>query len=312
MNNQVFSKIWIMVIAIAILGGGFFAWQYFRAPKEEAIGGEQELAENMITEFMNARMDRNVNKAKNYLTDNGVKEYSQHSFIDYALVGISNPHYSRFEILEAEKIDIDEFKFVVRIYEYFVETKEKGDFQYFDEELIVIKINNNYLVDSVECGEFIIIEDETADWKTYRNEEYGFEIKYPKEWTFLEVPQYQRVHFYSDGKQRTEFEYMDSGEVTVYYNLEESASEWIKEKAEQEKEISVDSKPAIQYIKVKGGQDPTFPTILSTIVVIEYKERIYSIHFETHRYSTEKNEFLSTIENQEIFNQMLSTFKFLE
>jgi len=26
------------------------------------------------------------------------------------------------------------------------------------------------------------IIDETADWQTYRNEEYGFEIKYPKDW----------------------------------------------------------------------------------------------------------------------------------
>jgi len=26
--------------------------------------------------------------------------------------------------------------------------------------------------------------DETADWKTYRNEEFGFEVKYPFAWTF--------------------------------------------------------------------------------------------------------------------------------
>ena len=25
--------------------------------------------------------------------------------------------------------------------------------------------------------------EEISDWKTYRNEEYGFEVKYPKEWS---------------------------------------------------------------------------------------------------------------------------------
>ena len=30
--------------------------------------------------------------------------------------------------------------------------------------------------------EEVAIQDETADWKTYRNEEYGFEIKYPSDW----------------------------------------------------------------------------------------------------------------------------------
>jgi len=28
------------------------------------------------------------------------------------------------------------------------------------------------------------VKNETADWQTYRNEEFGFEIKYPKDWIF--------------------------------------------------------------------------------------------------------------------------------
>ncbi|KPJ56793.1 hypothetical protein AMJ49_03930 [Parcubacteria bacterium DG_74_2] len=35
---------------------------------------------------------------------------------------------------------------------------------------------------AIEIVPEIIVKDETADWKTYRNEEYGFEIKYPSTW----------------------------------------------------------------------------------------------------------------------------------
>lgn len=36
---------------------------------------------------------------------------------------------------------------------------------------------------STETTQFLgTVEDETADWKTYRNEEYGFEFKYPVDW----------------------------------------------------------------------------------------------------------------------------------
>ena len=186
----------LIVVILAFLVGGGALW-YSRGPEkpyqppeikkpEKIIKDEETLAKEIIIDFMDARMgkfgEESLTRAKSHLTDNGKKSYSQIEFIDFALVGISNPHYSRYEILKSEKLNSNKFEFTVRIYEYLVETKEKGDFDYFDEELTVIKIDNNYLVDSMKRSETVVIQAKTANWKTYRNEEYGFEVKYPKNW----------------------------------------------------------------------------------------------------------------------------------
>lgn len=41
MNNQAFSKIWIIVILVILVVGGILAWQYFEAPKEEVKTSEE-------------------------------------------------------------------------------------------------------------------------------------------------------------------------------------------------------------------------------------------------------------------------------
>lgn len=49
---------------------------------------------------------------------------------------------------------------------------------------------------------------ETADWKIYRNEEYGFEIKYPNGWEFLvDDPQGQKYPSFRDKKYDGSFEW---------------------------------------------------------------------------------------------------------
>jgi len=44
-----------------------------------------------------------------------------------------------------------------------------------------VKVSEVKMLEEVKKPEEVT-KDEIADWKTYKNEEYGFEIKYPKDW----------------------------------------------------------------------------------------------------------------------------------
>lgn len=47
MNNQSFSKIWILIILIVFIAGGILAWQYWGVPKEEVKAPEEKLPEEI-------------------------------------------------------------------------------------------------------------------------------------------------------------------------------------------------------------------------------------------------------------------------
>src|SRR3989344_3791543 len=52
--------------------------------------------------------------------------------------------------------------------------------------LVYVVLTQKNLSTVVENESQSSSSDETADWKTYRNEEYGFEFRYPEEWTLMD------------------------------------------------------------------------------------------------------------------------------
>ena len=66
------------------------------------------------------------------------------------MIGTSNPHFASYKVLETEKLSDEEFKFKVRIFENYGNSPAG----YFDEDLILKKVGNKYLIDEAKRGKY--------------------------------------------------------------------------------------------------------------------------------------------------------------
>lgn len=157
------------------------------------------------------------------------------------------------------------------------------------------------------------ITDETANWKTYTNNQHGFIMKYPDNWSPIEITdslQRQTLYRFQTPDGEIEFnvsresyaasleEYINSEKNTL---LNADATNYI---LSEKKEIIVDGQRAIQ-IPDRGSN---YETVL---VLVKNDNFIYQIVFPTKGTGDTVLNFAPVnTEKAKVINQMFSTFKF--
>ncbi len=91
-----------------------------------------------------------------------------------------------------------------------------------------------------ECQTLSVGQTDVSDWKTYRNEEYGFEFKYPAEWTL--VPS-EREHDFEHFPTLAYFSFTNYPVAGI--SLEENLYHYGFEDVRDERTITIDSKKSI-------------------------------------------------------------------
>ena len=139
-------------------------------------------------------------------------------------------------------------------------------------------------------------EDETADWNVYRSEEYGFEIKYPKDWHAevhkVEIKRFAVVIFqnYPFGEESFEKEDRQTIELRISEASINEYNEWLdlmKEVGLELQEITVGS--------VKGYKATSRAGSI-TVTIAKDKYIYYFVAISPD------------VLADKVFNQMLSTF----
>lgn len=152
------------------------------------------------------------------------------------------------------------------------------------------------------------VTDETADWQTYRNEEYGFEIKYPKNWGIKEqynIEEGAAIAFDIIGEKTIESEaYPLTIEIQKQTILRDKAvEEWLRSKEDVDFKIDVIGTQAV------NNKTATIVKADLALIGIEYGAILVSDGYVYSIYVSGAQDFAKDTERA--LYKMLSTFKFI-
>ncbi len=142
-------------------------------------------------------------------------------------------------------------------------------------------------------------EDETADWKTYRNEEYGYELKYYKDWTYKDKEGGPYTYFFPEVYEGVQLAAIQAQVFIWNENLNQPKE---GRKLNMEEHLCVEKCPPEIIYSLKENSK-------IAILKLNIQEEICG-HMECIEQRSAYPFSDSEIEN--IIHQMLSTFKFLE
>jgi len=158
--------------------------------------------------------------------------------------------------------------------------------------------------------ETVLPQDETAGWQTYQNEEGGYLFKYPKEWNATTNKYNSKNALFGPGA-TSESGY---GGVEFYGTLStgQSLKDFVKEfnlgvesGSISETEATINGQVVIISILPKAATEPTEIKSVS----FEKDGKVFNMYL---MYKTDFTKYPEDEQRLTIFNQMLSTFKFIE
>ncbi len=304
LNKGVSTTSGILIVLLAAAVAGILIWQFW-PEQESGFGPEVDVGviEGSLaypSDFIPPDMRicaKNTQTGEEYCTEEHIKdekytygegykiEVAPGDYFVYANLsswGDYNAYYSEF-VTCGMKVECPS-------HEPILVSAEKGD--------IVIGIDpmDWYVIPEQEQ------EDETADWKTYRNETFGFEIRHPENWRLLQEadiisfqPPFSDLYFNIDkiSSQSTVKEFLEGIDSDAIILIEQ-------------KNIQVDGRTAIQrntsYSRAPEGEDSWTTYIEDSI------EQGYSITII--RLVGRPEVINETIVS--LYNQILSTFKFID